>query len=95
LELELSREEQPYKGGRIMRRKRLLVAAAALIVALALVIGPMPGLMHMPKAHAAEAQSVLISYGFNEDQPETLFWLVPIGLVTPIMFWMDMHRGAY
>lgn len=77
------------------RWKRLITSVAAVVVVLALLVGPMPGLMNVPSAHAVEADSVLIGYGFPENQLSTLFWLLPIGLVTPVMFWMDMHHGAY
>ena len=78
-----------------MKSKRLVCTVVAFVVALALLIGPIPGLMNIPSAHAAKGDSYLTAVKFNDNQPETLFWLIPIGLVTPFMWWYDMHNDAY
>ena len=68
---------------------------AAILVVAALLFGPMPGLMNVPSAHAAQGESYLTVIDFDDNRPATLFWLLPIGLVTPFMFWFDMHNDAY
>jgi hypothetical protein len=78
-----------------MSGKRLVSAVVVFVVALALLIGPMPGLMNIPSAHAAKGDSYLTAVNFDDNQLETLFWLVPIGLITPFMWWYDMHNDAY
>lgn len=78
-----------------MSRKRLVSAVVVFTLTLAFLIGPIPGLMNIPSAHAAKGDSYLTAVSFNDNQLETLFWLVPIGLITPFMWWYDMHNDAY
>lgn len=78
-----------------MRGKKIITAFAAIVVVAALLVGPIPGLMTVPSAHAAKGESYLTVVEFNDNQLETLFWLVPIGLVQPFMFWFDLHNDAY
>lgn len=78
-----------------MSGKRLVSAVVVFVVALALLVGPMPGLMNIPSAHAAKGESYLTVVNFDDNQLETLFWLLPIGLVTPFMWWYDIHNDAY
>lgn len=78
-----------------MRVKRLVSTVVVLVVAAALLVGPLPGLMNIPSAHAAKGDSYLEAVSFNDNQPETLFWLIPIGLITPFMWWYDIHNDAY
>ncbi len=56
-----------------MRVKKFITAVAAIAVVAALLIGPLPGLVNIPSAQAAEADSVLVGYGFAENQLSTLF----------------------
>ncbi|MFQ6672802.1 MAG: hypothetical protein ACE5KY_05840 [Candidatus Tectimicrobiota bacterium] len=79
----------------MMRGKRLVTAFAAVLVVAALLVGPIPGLTTVPPAQAAKGDSYLTVVEFNDSQLETLFWLVPIGLVQPFMFWFDMYNDAY
>lgn len=78
-----------------MRGKRLLTTFAALAVAAALIIGPIPGLMNVPSAHAAKGESYLSVIAFDDNRPTTLFWLPIIGVVQPFMFWFDLYNDAY
>lgn len=78
-----------------MRRKRLVTMFAAVLVAAALIVGPMPGLMNIPSAHAAKGESYLNVVEFNDSQLETLFFLVPIAIAQPFMFWFDMKNDAW
>lgn len=78
-----------------MRGKRLLSTFAALVMAAALIIGPIPGLMNVPSAHAAKGESYLTVIAFDDNQPITLFWLPILGVVQPFMFWFDLYNDAY
>lgn len=78
-----------------MRGKRLLTTFAALMVAAALIIGPIPGLMNVPSAHAAKGESYLSVIAFDDNRPTTLLWLPIIGVVQPFMFWFDLYNDAY
>lgn len=78
-----------------MRRKRLLTSFAALVVAMALIVGPIPGLMNVSPAHAAKGESYLTVIEFNDNQPATLLWLPVIAVFQPLMFWFDLYNDAY
>lgn len=78
-----------------MRGKRLLTTFAALAVAAVLIIGPIPGLMNVPSAHAAKGESYMTVIAFDDSQLSTLFWLPIIGVVQPLMFWFDLYNDAY
>lgn len=78
-----------------MRRKRLVKMFAAALVAAALIIGPIPGLMNVPSAHAAKGESYMSVIEFNDSQLETLFFLIPVLFAQPFMFWFDLHNDAY
>ncbi|MDV2502772.1 MAG: hypothetical protein RX318_02305 [bacterium] len=78
-----------------MRGKRLLTTFAALAVAAVLIIGPIPGLMNVPSAHAAKGESYLSVIAFDDNRPATLLWLPIIGVVQPFMFWFDLYNDAY
>ncbi|MDA2916748.1 hypothetical protein MYX64_07925 [Nitrospinae bacterium AH_259_B05_G02_I21] len=79
----------------MMRGKRLLTTFAALMVAAALIIGPIPGLMNVPSAHAEKGESYLSVIAFDDNRPATLLWLPIIGVVQPFMFWFDLYNDAY
>lgn len=78
-----------------MRGKRLLSTLAALVVAMALIFGPIPGLMNVSPAHAAKGESYLTVIAFNDNQPATLLWLPVIVVAQPFMFWFDLYNDAY
>ncbi len=78
-----------------MKFKRFVSTVVAFVVVVSLLIGPLPGLINIPSAHAAKGQSYLEAQNFNDNQLSTLFWLVPIGLITPFMWWYDIHNDAY